>query len=76
MPWVNTRVVHLLSVCRTAATVVDDETAESANFNGYDEVVFMRNTQTIDAFSSHVLPIKAEKAYTGNALTSWPKSCD
>ena len=39
MLWANARVVHLLSVCRAAATVVDDETAESANWNGYDEVV-------------------------------------
>ena len=39
MPWVNARVVHLLSVCRAVATVVDDKTVESANLNGYDEVV-------------------------------------
>ena len=39
MPWVNARVTHLLSMCRAAATLVDDETAESANWN---EVVFMK----------------------------------
>ena len=32
-PWVNTEVAHLLSVCRAVATVVDDETMESANSN-------------------------------------------
>ena len=68
MPWVNARVAHLLSMHRAAATVVDDETTESANWNGYDEVVFMKNMETIDAFSSHVLPIKAEKAYTGECI--------
>ena len=36
MPWVNARVAHLLSVCRAAATVVDEGTVESANPNGYD----------------------------------------
>ena len=30
---------------------------------GNDKVVYTRNTETIDAFSSHVLPTKVEKAY-------------
>ena len=68
MPWANARVAHLLSVSRAAATVVDDETAECANPNGYVEVVFMRNAKTIDVFISHVIPIKAEKAYTGECI--------
>ena len=68
MPWANARVVHLLSICRAAATMVDDKTAESANLIGYNEVVFMRNTETIGAFSSHVIPVKAEKAYTGECI--------
>ena len=55
-------------MCRAVATVVDDQTLESANSNGYDGVVFMRNTETIDAFSSHVIPVKAEKAYTGECI--------
>ena len=67
MPWANARVAHLLSVCRTVATVVDDETPESANLE-YNEVVFMRNTETIDAFSSHVISVNAENAYTGECI--------
>ena len=68
MSWVNTRVVHLLSVCRVAATVVDNKTTESANLNGYDEVVFTKNMETTDAFSSCVLLVKAGKAYTGECI--------
>ena len=60
--------VHLLSVHRAVATVVDDEILESANPNGYDEVVFMRNMETIEAFSSHVIPIKMVKAYMGECI--------
>ena len=67
-PWVNARMVHLLSVHRAMATVVDDKAAETANSNGYDEVVFMRNTATIDDFSSHVLLTKEEKAYMGEYI--------
>ena len=68
MPWANARVAHLLSVCRAVATVVGNKTVESANPNGFDEVVIMRNTETIDVFSSHVIPIKVEKAYTGEHI--------
>ena len=63
MPWTNARVVHLFAVHRAVVTVVDDETMESANLNGYDEVVFMRNTETIDAFSS-CYTHKSGKTYT------------
>ena len=47
MPWVNARVAHLLSVHRAMAAVLEDQTSESANPNGYDEVLFMRNSETI-----------------------------
>ena len=57
MPWANAMVVHLLSMHRAAATVVDDQTSESAHPNGYDEVVFTGNTETIEAFSSHVISV-------------------
>ena len=67
MPWVNARVAHLLSVCKAVTTVVDDETVESANPNGYNEVVIMRNTETTDT-SSCVIPVKVEKAYTGECI--------
>ena len=68
MPWANARVAPLLSVHRAEATVVDDQTSESANPNGYDEVVFMRNMETIEAFSSCVISVKMEKAYTGEHI--------
>ena len=78
MPWVNARVAHLLSVCRATATMVSNETTEGANPNGYNKVVVTKNTETIDAFSSWVISIKAEKAYTGewiNIMTQvlWTK---
>ena len=68
MPWLNARVVHLLSVHRATATMVGNKTAEGANPNGYNEVVITRNMETIDAFSSCVIPVKAEKAYTGKCI--------
>ena len=66
MPWANARVAHLLSMHQAA--VLEDQTSESANPNGYDEVAFMRNAETVEAFSSWVISIKAEKAYTGECI--------
>ena len=65
MPWVNARVAHLLSLCRATATMVSDKNAEDSSLNGYDEVVVTKNMETIDTFSSQVIPVKVEKAYTG-----------
>ena len=68
MPWANARVAHLLSMLQAMATVLEDQTLENANPNGYDEVVFMRNAESIEAFSSRVISIKAEGAYTGECI--------
>ena len=68
MPWANARVAHLLSVCRATATLVSNETAEDLSPNGYNKVVSTKYTETIDAFSSWVIPIKVEKAYTGECI--------
>ena len=57
-PWANARVAHLLSMHRSSATVFEEQTWESANPNGYGEVVFTRNAETIEAFSSWVISIK------------------
>ena len=68
MPWANVRVAHLLSVCRATTTVLEDQTLESANPNGYDEAIFTRNVETIEAFSSWVISVKVEKAYRGECI--------
>ena len=36
----------------------------------YHEVVITKNTETVDAFSSHVIPVKVEKAYTGEHINT------
>ena len=68
IPWVNARVAHLLSVWRAAATMVDDRTTGESGPDEYDEVDITKNTETVHAFSSHVIPMKAEKAYTGECI--------
>ena len=64
MPWVNARVVHLLSVHRMTAVKVGNGTVEECGPDDYDQVMFTQNIVTIEAFSSCVVLVKAEKAYT------------
>ena len=46
-------------------TIADDQVAEEPSPDEYDEVVITKNMETVDAFSSCVIPVKAEKAYMG-----------
>ena len=67
-PWVNTQVAHLLSVQRAAAMVEDDQTGGNSNLGGYNEIVLPKNTETINAFSSHVIIAKAGIAHIGERI--------
>ena len=64
MPWANARVAHLLSVHRMTTMEVGDDIAEEPNPDGYDQVMFTQNVETIEPFSSHIVPVKAKGAYT------------
>ena len=76
MPCANARVAHLLLVCRMTAVKVGDGTVEECGPNDYDQVMFAQNVETIEAISSHVVPVKVEKTYTGDVLTSCPGLMD
>ena len=43
--------------------MIDDQTTEESNPGEYNEVVVTKNTETVDAFSSRVIPMNVEKAY-------------
>ena len=42
----------------------DNQAMEESSPDEYDEVFITKNTETVDAFSSHVILLKVEKAYT------------
>ena len=48
--------------------MVDNQTMGESSPDEYDEVVITKNMETVDAFSSCVIPVKAEKAYTGECI--------
>ena len=43
MSWANTRVVHLLSVCRMMTMEVGNSITEEPNPDGYNQVIFKQN---------------------------------
>ena len=68
MPWANARVPHLLSVHRMAAIKVGDEITVEPSSVDYDNLVYTWSAETIDAFSSHVVQVRAERAHTGGHI--------
>ena len=47
---------------KAAVTMADDEAMKESSPDEYDEVVVTKNTDTVDAFSSRVIPMKARNA--------------
>ena len=68
MPWANVRVAHVLSVCRAMATEADNETTNDSALEGYNELVYTKDTKIIDVFSSCVIPVRLEKAYIADCI--------
>ena len=68
MPWVNARVAHHLSVCRMTAITVGDKFTVQPSSDDYNEVVFTWKVETVKAFSSCVVQVRAERAHTGGHI--------
>ena len=71
MLWVNARVAHLLSVCIVLTMEVGDGLKEEPNPDGYDQVIFTQNGETIEPFSSHMVLVKVGR----DVSPSWYKPC-
>ena len=50
MPWANARVVHLLLVHRIMPVEVGDGQKEEVGTNGYDQLMYTQNAETIEPF--------------------------
>ena len=50
------------------AVKVGDGIAEESSSDDYDQVMFTQNVKTIEAFSSHMVLVKAGRAYTGDHI--------
>ena len=61
----NTRVAHLLSVHRMTPMKVGDGQKEKFDTNDDDQLMYTQNSETIEPFSSHIIPVKTGRAYMG-----------
>ena len=68
MLWANARGDHLMSVHRMMTMEVGDSIMEEPNPDSYDKVMFTQNVETIEPFSSCMVPVKAGRAYTGECI--------
>ena len=60
---------YLLAVQWATATAENDKIAAGeSDPTEYDEVVITKDTETIDAFSSHVLHVRMGMAHTGERI--------
>ena len=68
MPWENAGVAHLLSVHRMMPLEVGDGQEEKVDTNDYDQLMYTQNVETIEPFSSHIVPVKTGRVYMGELI--------
>ena len=62
-PWANARAAHLLLVHRMMPMDVGDSQEEKIDMNDDDQLMYTQKVETIDPFSSHIVPVKTGRAY-------------
>ena len=68
MPWANARAAHLLAVRRMMPVEVGNDQEEEYDTNKDSLLMCTQKAETLEPFSSHVIPIKTTKAYLGERL--------
>ena len=67
MPWANARAAHLLAVWRMMPVEVENS-QEEYDTNKDSPLMYTQKAETLEPFSSHVIPVKTTKAYLGECL--------
>ena len=68
MPWTNARAAHLLSVCRMMPMEVGNGQEEKFDRNDDDQLMYTQKVETMEPFSSHIVPVKTGRAYVGECI--------
>ena len=68
MPWANARAAHLLAVRRMMPVEVGNDPEEECNIDKDSLLMYTQKVETLEPFSSHVVPVKTSKAYLGEHL--------
>ena len=61
-------VAHLLLGYRMMPVEVGDGQKEEVGTNSYDQLIYTQKAETIEPFSSYIVPVKEGKAYTGECI--------
>ena len=69
MLWANARVAHLLSVHRMVPVEVGDGQKAEVSTDDYAQLMYTQNAETIEPFSSRVVPVKARRAHIGEHIS-------
>ena len=67
-PWANARAAHLLSVHRMMPMEVGDGQKEKSDMNDNDQLMCTQNAETIEPFSSSIVPVKTGRPYVGEHI--------
>ena len=68
MPWANARAAHLLAVRRMTPVEVGNDQEEGYDTNRDSPLMYTQKAETLEPFSSRVIPVKTMKAYLGECL--------
>ena len=68
MPWVNAREAHLLAIRRMASVKVGNDCEEEHDTNKDGFVMYTQKVETLEPFSSHVMPVKMIEVYLGEHI--------
>ena len=67
-PWANARAAHLLAVCRMMPMEVEDDSEERFDSKDDDLLMYTQKAETLEPFSSHIIPVKTGKTYLGEHI--------
>ena len=68
MPWANARAANLLAVLRMTPMEVGDSQEERYDTDNDNPLRYTQKAETLEPFSSHVIPVKIVKAYSGECI--------
>ena len=67
-PWANARAAHLLAVWRMMPVKMGNGQEEGYDTNKDSPLMYTQKAETLEPFSSHVIPMKTTKAYLGECI--------
>ena len=66
--WANARAAHLLAVWRMTPVEVGNSQDEGYDTDKDSPLMYTQKAETLEPFSSHVIPVKTVRAYLGECL--------